>query len=210
MLRIDLYMEITCPWCLIGQYRLDKVLKGNFSDLTVDIQHHPILLMPSTPPAGVYIPDLLRQRYGITDFKAAFARPEADARQSGLNLNLERQLYAYSTIPAHALIAAAGNRGTQHQLAYAIKSAYFLDAKNISDLDVLASIATGFGFGKREAIELAQDPDLKKGVENASLESAAAGIRAVPHFVFNHRTGISGGRTEQEIASAIEHALLAA
>lgn len=76
MLKIDLYTEISCPWCFVGHHRLDKVLAERFPDLAVDIRQHPVLLLPDAPVGGLYIPDLLRSRYGITDPKAAFARPE--------------------------------------------------------------------------------------------------------------------------------------
>ncbi|WP_251031338.1 DsbA family protein [Paraburkholderia strydomiana] len=106
-----------CPWCIVGQHRLDKVLAERFPELVVEIHHHPVLLLPDAPADGLYIPDLLRIRYGITDPKVASARPEAEARASGLLLDLGRQPMAYATQAAHALILAARERGTQHRLA---------------------------------------------------------------------------------------------
>jgi predicted DsbA family dithiol-disulfide isomerase len=103
MLKIDLYTDVSCPWCILGMYRLDKVLAERLPDLAVDIEHHPVLLMPDAPAAGVYIPDMLRSRYGVADPREAFARPEAEARASGLDLDLSRQPWAYPTQPAHAL-----------------------------------------------------------------------------------------------------------
>lgn len=38
MLQIDFYTEITCPWCIIGHHRLDKVLAERFPELDVDIR----------------------------------------------------------------------------------------------------------------------------------------------------------------------------
>src|SRR5690242_8805947 len=137
MLHIDLHAEITCPWCFVGLHRLDKVLQERFSDVPVDIHHHPVVLLPDAPATGLYIPDLLHARYGVTDPKAAFARPEAEARASGFGLDLSRQPWTYPTQSAHALILAAAERGTQHRLAIAITDAYFLDARNIGDVDVL-------------------------------------------------------------------------
>ena len=206
MLRIDLYTEITCPWCIIGQHRLDKVLAERFPGLAADIHHHPVLLLAGVPAAGLYIPDLLRARYGVTDPKVAFARPEAEARASGLDLDLGRQLWAYPTQPAHALVLAARERGTQHRLAGAISAAYFLDAKNIADADVLADIAVNDGFDRAEARLIALDPALRKRVEQEAAGSAAAGVRSVPHFVFGGRAGINGGRSEDEIALYIQEA----
>jgi predicted DsbA family dithiol-disulfide isomerase len=206
MLRIDLFTEITCPWCIIGHHRLDKVLTERFPELEVDIRQHPVLLLPDAPAEGLYIPDLLRSRYGITDPKASFARPETEARASGLALDLSRQLWTYRTQAAHGLILAAGTRGTQHQLAVAITDAHFLDARNISDADVLADIAEGYGFARDEARAIALDPEQHRRVEQEAARSAASGVRSVPHFVFGERIAINGGRSEEEIASAIRDA----
>ncbi|MBB3395476.1 putative DsbA family dithiol-disulfide isomerase [Rhizobium sp. BK068] len=152
---------------------------------------------------GLYIPDLLLARYGVSDPKAAFARPEAEARASGLELNLSRQLWTYPTHAAHALILAARDRGTQHPLAVAICAAHFLGAKNISDADLLADIAADHGFDHLEGRTIAMDPAWHARVEQAAAQSAAAGIRSVPHFVFGGRVAINGGRSEDEIALAI-------
>ncbi|MGX1320588.1 putative DsbA family dithiol-disulfide isomerase [Bradyrhizobium sp. USDA 377] len=206
MLRIDLYTEISCPWCIIGQHRLDKVLAERFPALAVEILHHPVLLLRHTPGSGLYIPTLLRSRYGVTDPKQAFARPEAEARASGLDLDLGRQLWTYPTESAHALIMAARVRGTQHKLAAAITNAYFLDAKNISDPDMLADIAAAHGFDRDEARAIAVDPAEHRRVEEEAARSAAAGVASVPHFVFGERVAINGGRSEDEIAAAIQEA----
>jgi predicted DsbA family dithiol-disulfide isomerase len=206
MLKIDLYTEITCPWCIVGQYRLDKVLAERFSNLAVDIHHHPVLLIPDAPATGLYIPDLLRARHGVTDPKAAFARPEAEARASGLALDLSRQPWAYPTQPGHALILAARERGTQHRLAVAISEAYFLGVKNIADADVLADIAADYGFDRADARAIALDPSQRERVEQEAARSAAAGVRSVPHFVFGGKIAIIGGRSEDEISLSIEQA----
>ena len=205
-LSIDLYTDITCPWCIIGHHRLDKVMLERFSDLALDIRQHPVLLVPDAPAEGLYIPDLLRSRYGVTDPKAAFARPEAEAQLSGLDLDLSRQPWAYRTQAAHGLILAARERGTEHQLAVAITAAYFLEAKNISDADVLANIAVAHGFERQDALTIALDPEQHRRVEREAARTAAAGVRSVPHFVFGGRITINGGRSEDEIASAIRQA----
>lgn len=203
MLQIDIYTEITCPWCFIGLHRLDKVLSERFPSLEVSIFHHPVVLLPDVPTTGLYIPDLLRKRYGVTDPKAAFTRPESEARASGLNLDLSHQPYAYPTQAAHALIEGAEERGTQHELAVAISDAYFLEAKDIGDADVLAAIAAGYGFSHDEARSMASDPARHRRVEDAAARSVAAGVKSVPHFVFGKMIVITGGRSEDEIASAI-------
>lgn len=207
MLRIDLYTDIICPWCFVGQHRLDKVLQERFPGLAADIIHHPVLLLPDAPAAGRYISDMLRERYGVTDPASAFAGPEAAARASGVDLDLGRQRYAYPTQAAHALILAAGARGTQHQLAVAITDAYFLAARNIADADVLADIAAAHGFGREEARAIALDASQHRLIEQAAASAGAAGVRSVPHFVFENRFAINGVRSEDEMAGSIQAAM---
>ncbi len=207
MLQIDLYTDISCPWCFVGIHRLDKVLHERFSGVPVDIRHHPVLLVPDAPAAGVYIPDLLRARYGVTDPKTAFARPEGEARASGFELDLSRQLWMFPTQPAHALIHAAGERGTQHPLAVAITDTYFLDARNTGDADVLADVAVHHGFDREEARAIALDPVAHRKVEADVARASAAGIRSVPHFDFGGGVAITGGRSEGELAAAIREAM---
>ncbi|HAV1914026.1 TPA: DsbA family oxidoreductase [Enterobacter hormaechei subsp. steigerwaltii] len=202
-LKIELYSEISCPWCFIGLHRLDKVLLERFPDLNVNIVHHPVLLMPDVSEEGIYIPEMLLRRYGITDARQAFERPENEARASGFPLDLSKQLYAYPTRPAHSLLLDAQEKGTQHQLAVAITDAYFLYAKNIGNAEVLACIAAEYGFSHDEAIAIALSPAWHKRVDEEAMKGVAAGIHSVPHFIFAERVAISGGCSEFEIAKAI-------
>lgn len=206
-MKIDLYTDISCPWCILGQHRLDKVLGEQFPDLDVSIQHHPALLQPDAPADGLNIADLLRSRYGITDPKTAFARPEAEARASGLPLDLSLRPKAYPTQAGHALVLAARDRGTEHQLAVAISAAYFLKGANTADPDTLADIAIHHGFERDEAIAIAASPEWRKRVEVEAGRSSSRGVRSVPHFVFSDQIELSGGRSEAELAGAIHEAL---
>ncbi len=206
-ITIDLYSDIICPWCIIGTHRLDKVLAERFSALTVEIRHHPVLLMPDCPPEGLKIVDLMRARHGITDPSKAWVRPHAEAHASGLDLDLGRQPFAYSTIAAHTLIRLAAPRGTQHKLATAIIHAYFQDGQNIADPDILAGIASSHGFERDEAHRLALDSteDARTRLEGAA--ASAAGVTSVPHLSFGKNLILTGCRSEDEIAHVINVAI---
>ncbi|MGJ7484451.1 DsbA family oxidoreductase [Variovorax sp. LT2P21] len=210
MLTIDLYTELSCPWCIIGMHRLDKVLSQRFADEAAVIRHHPVILMRDLPKAGRPLADLLLERYGITDPHQAFARPEAEARASGLALDLMRQPMAYPTIAAHTLVRIAEARGSQHALAVAITHAYFLEGRNIADPVLLGEIATSYGFTHDEAARLAADPAEQALTDQAAAHAAAQGVRSVPHFVFNDSVVLNGGRSEDELAAAIDQALSSA
>ncbi|MFU0506338.1 DsbA family oxidoreductase [Pseudaminobacter sp. NGMCC 1.201702] len=206
-LTIDLYTDVSCPWCLIGQYRLDKMLAERFADACVDIVHHPVLLVPDCPPEGVRVADMLRLRHGITDPAQAWHRPQAEARLSGLEVDLAKLPFAYRTQPAHTLIRLARDRGTQHALAVALSQAYYIDLQNISDPAVLADIASRYGFEHDEAHAFATDLAELALTEREAQASREAGVGTVPHFVFGKDIMLTGGRSEDELGAAIEQGL---
>lgn len=204
MLKIDLYSDVVCPWCIIGQHRLDKVLSERFPHLDVDIEHHPYELMPHAPPEGIKLADYFGMK-GIADMALAFQRPEAEARASGLHLELGRQPFVYRTIQAHTLLRAARARGTQHALAGALMKAYFHERRNISDSETLGEIAADHGFTSAEARSLVQDEAQLKATAAEIAQTRTAGVTSVPTFDISG-IAIVGGRTEDGIASAIEQA----
>lgn len=204
-LKIDLYSDIVCPWCIIGQHRLDKVLSERFSNLAVDIEHHPYELMPSAPPEGICLADYFRKK-GMTNMVPAFERPEAEARASGLQLNLSLQPYVYRTVYAHTLLRAARARGTQHALAVALTRAYFDDRRNISDPETLSEIASRYGFQRKEVRALLADEVEIAKTEAEVARTRRAGVSSVPTFKVGSLT-IEGARSEDEIAALINDAI---
>lgn len=206
-LKIDLYSDIVCPWCIIGQHRLDKVLSERFPSLDVDIEHHPFELHPGAPPEGFKLEDYFRMRgINVADAGSVFARPEAEARASGLDLklSLSRQPFIYRTVHAHTLLRHARERGTQHALSKALMQAFFFESQNISDKSVLAKIAAKHGFSIEEADSILADPKEQAESEKQIAVSRAKGVRSVPTFDIGGL--VMGGGSEDQIAEAIARA----
>ena len=75
-LKIDLFTDTVCPWCLIGATRLDQAVAKLPADVTVDIENHPFYLDPTTPPEGYDVGEMLRTKYG-REPQEIWARAEA-------------------------------------------------------------------------------------------------------------------------------------
>lgn len=206
MLKIDLYGDLVCPWCIIGQYRLDKVLSERFPNLGVDIEHHPYELMPDAPPDGLRLADFFKEKF-VANIERTFGRLASEARAAGLHLNLSGHSYvAYRTIFAHTLLRVARVRGTQHGLAVALMRAFFQEQRNISDWDTLSDIASHHGFLPGEVRTLLQDAGEIRKTEQQIMRTRKAGVRALPTFRFGSLMSV-GLRPEDEIAEEISDAL---
>lgn len=204
-LTIDLFTDIVCPWCLIGTRRIENVLASLDGEIEVDLVHHPFLLDPSTPPEGVDIPSMLRRKYG-TDPSAAFARVEAEAHRSGIDLDSSKQTRSYPSVMAHTLVRRARTKGTQRALAQALFAAHFLEARNIADPATLVDIAVRHGFDAEEADALVRDAAELAITREAAAEAAEAGIQGVPFFIFDRRFAVSGCQPEIALRQAIARA----
>src|SRR5690348_3318006 len=99
---IEVYADIICPWCYVGQKRLQIALAG----ADYELRYLPFQLDPSTPPEGDNIGEMLRHKYG-RDPAGMWAVVEAAARESGFTLDLKRQPNNYPTLRAHTLLRHA-------------------------------------------------------------------------------------------------------
>ena len=205
-LKVDLFTDIVCPWCLIGSVRLDKAIAALPADVSVDVENHPFYLDPNTPPDGYDVAEMLRSKYG-RDPKTIWSRAEGEAKKSGIDLDLSLQPRTFPTQKSHTLIRLARPKGTQHALANAIAAAYFLEHRQVNDPEVLAEIATQQGFTREEALGDIADPRELEESHEFAIAAAQQGIQGVPFFIFDNRFAMSGAQPEEVFDMAFKKAL---
>ena len=205
-LKIDVFTDVVCPWCLVGSARLDKAIGELPDDVTVEIENHPFYLDPNVPREGVVVADMLREKYG-RDPKEMWARVEGEAAKAGIALDLSQQPKMFATAKAHTLTRLAKPLGTQHELANAIAAAYFLDHRQIHDDEVLADLAVAHGFERDEALRLVNDAEELATTEAIARDAAAQGISGVPFFVFGNKYALSGAQPQEVFGMALEKTL---
>jgi len=205
-LKIDVFTDTVCPWCLVGSARLDQAIAQLPDGVDVDVENHPFYLDPNTPPEGHVVADMLRAKYG-RDPKELWARVEGEARASGIDLDLSQQPRSYPTAKGHTLVRLARVKGTQHALANAIADAYFLDHQQINDDEVLARIASRFGYAHAEALQVLSDADELGTTHDLAIAAARQGIDGVPFFVFNNQFAMSGCQPQEVFGRALQQVL---
>lgn len=205
-IKIDLFTDTVCPWCLVGSARLDQAIAQLPDDVAVEVENHPFYLDPTTPEEGVVVADMLRQKYG-RDPRELWARVEGEARTSGIDLDLSRQPRSFPTRKGHTLVRLAKAKGTQHALANAIAWAYFMEHQLINDDEVLAGIAVQHGFTRAEALDAVRDLRELAITHELAVAAAQQGIQGVPFFIFDGRFAVSGCQPQEVFARAFAFAL---
>jgi predicted DsbA family dithiol-disulfide isomerase len=200
---IDVFVDVVCPWCLLGNERLERVLAK--LKQPVNVHYRPFLLDPDTPPEGTDVPEMLTRKYG-PGFRRIWTRLEDEARKTGIELDLGKQRWSFPTERAHTLIRHAADKGTQRALVRALFHANFLDARNISDPAVLAEVARPHGFDDAEVARLVSDAEELARTRDEAEQAVAMGVHGVPLFVFGGRVALSGAQPEDTLHAAIARA----
>ncbi|KKB07490.1 DsbA family oxidoreductase [Devosia chinhatensis] len=206
MLKIDVFTDVVCPWCLVGSARLDQAIAALPDDVEVVIENHPFYLDPSVPTEGVDVDEMLRQKYG-RDPAEMWARVEGEAQKSGIVLDLSKQPRMFNTAKAHTITRLSKPNGNQHELANAIADAYFLDHRQINDDNVLADIAVAFGWDRGDALDAINDETELAITAQLATSAAEQGIRGVPFFVFAEKYALSGAQPDEVFRQALEKTL---
>jgi predicted DsbA family dithiol-disulfide isomerase len=206
LLKIDVFTDVVCPWCLVGSARLDKAIADLPDDIEVVVENHPFYLDPNTPDEGVDVAEMLREKYG-RDPKEMWARVESEAKKAGIDLDLSQQPRMFPTKKVHTITRLARPLGIQHELANAIANAYFLEHRQINDDNVLADIAVEYGFDRGDAIDAMNDENELAITEQLANDAAAQGIRGVPFFVFGEKYALSGAQPDEVFERALQQTI---
>lgn len=205
-LKIDVFTDVVCPWCLVGSARLDQAIAALPDDIEVVIENHPFYLDPNVPKEGVDVGQMLREKYG-KEPKEMWERVQSEAAKSGITLDLSQQPRMFNTAKAHTITRLAKPLGNQHELANAIADAYFLEHRQINDDNVLADIAVEFGFDRGDALDAMNDENELAMTEQLAVSAAQQGIRGVPFFVFGEKYALSGAQPAEVFEKALEQTI---
>jgi len=193
-IKLDIFSDPICPWCYIGKTNLDRALAAAQSHPFV-IEWHPFQLNPDMPPQGVDRREYLENKFGGQKGAVRAYTPVVEqAKTAGLSINFEGMERTPNTMNAHRLIHWAGIEGKQNQAVDALFKAYFVEARDIGDSEVLADIADGIGMDAAVVAKLlASDADLND-IRDRDAHSRKMGISSVPTFIVGGQHAVPGAQ----------------
>lgn len=195
-IKIDLFSDPACPWCLVGLTRFDQALKRLPDNVEIDLTHHAYLLDANTPEGGENARQMLELKYGQAP-DDMWDRLEEEGKKAGLDLDMRKQEIRFPTQRAQILIAIAKEQNKQQEIALALSRANYLKAEDISNPDFLADLAEAHGFDRDEIFQFVQRDDLKAHIEKAAADASKQGVQGVPFFIFNEKYAMSGAQPDE-------------
>lgn len=205
-IEIDIISDVVCPWCYLGQKRLQLALAQVADVVQAEVSWKPYQLEPNAPPEGFDVMDYLGAKLGGTDAVRRSHQMLADlAAEIGLPIALEKATRFPNTLDAHRLIWWAGIIGTEMQdkVARALFEANFVDGLDVGDAVTLATIASACGMDKK-AIEqkLATDAD-REHVRGEIRNAQRMGVSGVPCFIVDRQYAITGAQSVEVFVNSL-------
>jgi len=203
---IDLFADVACPWCWIGERRLKRVLEERGIDATV--RWRPYQLQRGLPPRGEPWNEFVEKKFGgWARARPMFAQVAAAGAGEGLRYDFERIARSANTRDAHRVLLLAQDRGRLWEAAEAIYAALFAEGRDVTDTEVLAQAAASAGVDADEVRRMLAGDEYAGEVEESQELAARAGITGVPFAVFDGRYAVSGAQPDAVFNTAIDRAL---
>ena len=206
-MRVDIWSDVICPWCYVGKARFEKALDSFAHRDEVEVIYHSFELDPSSP-RGQRESNLtmLSKKFGKSPAEALALDDQVGslARAEGLAFDSGRPVG--NTFDVHRVLHLGLDRGVQHALLGAVNEAYFAQARDVFDRDVLTQVAAGAGLDADEVGKVLDGEAYADEVRQDELQARQIGIGGVPFFVFDMALGASGAQPAELFASALNQA----
>ncbi len=168
-------------------------------DIEPVLVHFP--LHPDTPVEGREMAGFYAQR-GL-DPEAMYQQMKARMDAEGLPYG--RRTHTYNSRLAQELGKWADTQPGGAALHDALYKAYFVEARNIGDPDILVEIAENVGLDGAEARKVLDERRFKDAIDADWQKSAAYGVTGVPTFVAA-RYGVVGAQPYEALVQLVERA----
>ncbi len=208
-MKIEIWSDIICPWCGIGQHRLDTALAAFEHRAEVQVVHRSFQLDPSFPMGRTQpVSELLRSKYGMTEAQLAASthRITALAAAEGMVPYKVGENSVGNTRMAHELLAFAAEQGLEDAAWKRLYRAYFGEGRSVFDLDALVALAAEIGLDPGATREALTSGRYIAKVEADGRGARALGATGVPFVVVDGRYGIAGAQPVAVFKDALQQA----
>lgn len=204
-MKIEIYSDIACPWCYIGQLRFERALRAFPQAEQVEVSYRPYQLDPAAPEPSVPMMPSLERRFG-PQARAMVDRVAENARSEGVQMDFDRALAA-NTLDAHRLMELAGSEygaEVQRDLAEALFRAHFTEGRDVAARETLVELATATGMDEARTRDFLVSDEGRHEVREQIEHAQRLGITSVPTFVFDAKYAVQGAQPTSAFLQALE------
>lgn len=204
-LTIDVISDAVCPWCYIGQKRLDRAV-ASVPEVNVEIRWRPFQLDPTIPAEGRDRHQYMLDKFGSEErLREIHANIEPLGAAEGIDFNFAAITVSPNTLDAHRVLrwAAASGPEVQGRLARRLFQLYFEEGQNIGDHAVLVEAARQAGMDAPVVDAMLTTDADRDAVATEAGTASRMGVTGVPCFLFEGKYAVMGAQDSDTLADAI-------
>jgi predicted DsbA family dithiol-disulfide isomerase len=203
-MRIEVWADVVCPWCWIGETRLYHALEQR-PDVQAEVVWRPFQLQPDLPPEGTPWDEVVRTKFGGPERARAMFQHVANAGAAdGLEFDFERIAAHPNTRDAHRLVLLAQEAGIGREMAEALFRANFQEGRDIGKTGVLADVAAQVGLDRDRVARFLGGDQLGRVVDESQAEAQSLGVNGVPFFVIDGKYAFSGAQPLETFIAVLD------
>ena len=206
-MKIEIWSDYACPFCYIGEKRLERAL-AEVGDKNISVEFKSFELDPyAEKKVTSSTPERFAEKYGLS-LAAAEERIEQISlmgKRDGIDFKYSTTRYT-NTFDALRLTKFAQEKNHDEIIAK-LFDAYFTKNLELSDRAVLKKIAVECGLDAAEVDDVLSGERYGEDVRADELQAAQLGIHGVPYFVVGGKYGLSGAQPVEILKEAINDAL---
>lgn len=211
MITITVWSDFACPYCYIGETRLDQAIEQLGMTDKVKIDYRAFELDPTAPKEVVSsTPERFAMKYrlSLADAEKQIEHISELGREVGIDFRYATTRYS-NTFDAHRLMKLAEAKydyATVQRLNHLLFDAYFTRNLVLADAAVLEAVAKEAGIDEKDVKDLLAGNAYADDVRFDEREAGMRGVRGVPYMVFNGDFAVPGALTVDGMKSALERA----
>ena len=192
-MKIAIWSDYACPFCYIGERRLQKALRllGILESTKIIFKSFELDPTASRTVVSTTV-ERFAHKYGLSKARAQANIEQISelGRQEGIDFRYITTRYT-NTFDALRLTKYAQANG-KDEIIEKLFAAYFTQNLELADHKVLVNIACECGLEEAKVREILQSEDYASEVRQDENEAAMLGIHGVPYFLINDQYTHSG------------------
>jgi predicted DsbA family dithiol-disulfide isomerase len=195
LIRVEIWADVQCVWCYIGDARWAKALSQFGGD--VKVVHRSFELQPAAP-VDFSAQEYLQSQRGMTpeDQQRTFGAITRVAAAEGLRYDPAR-IKPTNSHPALELLHHAESLGLYDAMSKRLYAAYFAEGRHIGQIDELVALASEVGLDPDRACQALTDGEYVAAVDGDKARAHTLDVQAVPFYVIDNKYGVSGAQSTE-------------
>ncbi|MCH5234559.1 MAG: DsbA family oxidoreductase [Muribaculaceae bacterium] len=208
MININIFSDFACPWCYIGEKRLEAAITKAGLGGKVNLVYRAFQLDPNAPKeANKSTLERLAAKYRLSPEEAKKRIEMVDRSGKGVGIDFNfGGVKPSNTFDAHRLMKLAEQSyddTTVQKLNYGLFDANFTKNLNLSDSKVLTEVGLAAGLNEEDIDNLLNSDQFKEEVINDENVAKNLGISSVPCFIVGN-VAIPGAISIDDFVDVLE------